>query len=57
MKYPKPWETHYKNGGVKFLATKKVKCPKCKGDLSPSDVRGYRYVCHNCDENFFECEV
>lgn len=41
----------------KALSNETVKCPKCKEDLSPSDVRGYRYVCHNCDENFFECEV
>lgn len=41
----------------KALSNGTFKCPKCKEDLSPSDVRGYRYVCHNCDENFFECEV
>ena len=41
----------------KALSNGTFKCPKCKEDSSPSDVRGYRYVCHNCDENFFECEV
>lgn len=32
-------------------------CPKCRGHLFLSDVPGYEYVCPECDENFFECEV
>ena len=41
----------------KVLSVDSKKCPKCHKRLSPSDVRGYHYVCHNCDENFFDCEV
>lgn len=33
------------------------KCPKCYGPLHESDVEGYDYVCLECDENFFECEL
>lgn len=33
------------------------KCPKCGHHLFLSDVPGYEYVCPDCDENFFECEV
>lgn len=32
-------------------------CPKCGCYLFLSDVPGYEYVCPECDENFFECEV
>lgn len=34
-----------------------VKCPKCSELLYVSDVVGYPYVCLNCDENFYECEI
>lgn len=34
-----------------------AKCPKCGGNLYPSDVVGYEYVCYECDENFYQCEV
>lgn len=32
-------------------------CPKCGQFLLVSDVPEYDYVCSNCDENFYECEV
>lgn len=32
-------------------------CPHCKGTLYYSDLPQYEYVCPNCDENFFECEI
>lgn len=34
-----------------------VRCPKCSELLYVSDVVGYPYVCLNCDENFYECEI
>lgn len=34
-----------------------VRCPKCSELLYISDVVGYPYVCLNCDENFYECEI
>lgn len=39
------------------LAITSKKCPKCYGPLHESDVEGYDYVCLECDENFFECEL
>lgn len=33
------------------------KCPRCNGPLHTSDVRGYAYVCLECDENFYGIEV
>ena len=41
----------------KELSNVQKKCPKCGNLLHPSDVVGYEYVCHQCDENFYECEV
>ena len=35
----------------------KAKCPHCGRLLFYSDVEGYDYVCAECDENFYECEV
>lgn len=32
-------------------------CPRCGRLLFYSDVSGYDYVCTECDENFYECEV
>jgi hypothetical protein len=32
-------------------------CPHCGRLLFCSDVEGYDYVCTECDENFYECEV
>ena len=32
-------------------------CPKCGAPLSPSDIKGYEYVCYDCDENFYEFEA
>ena len=32
-------------------------CPKCGSNLFFSDLPKYDYVCTNCDENFYECEV
>lgn len=33
------------------------RCPRCGEFLSPSDVEGYPFVCHECDENFFAFEA
>lgn len=33
------------------------KCPHCRGTLYFSDIPQYEYVCPECDENFFECEI
>ena len=41
----------------KYLSDRVRKCPKCGKNLSPSDVSGYAYVCVDCDENFYHCEV
>lgn len=41
----------------KVLSDEQKKCPKCGNLLHPSDVVGYEYVCYQCDENFYECEV
>ena len=32
-------------------------CPKCGKLLSVSDVKGYPFVCHSCDENFYQFEA
>ena len=32
-------------------------CPKCGRKLEPSDVDGYKFVCFNCDENFYSFEA
>lgn len=32
-------------------------CPHCHGQLLLSDLGQYDYVCPECDENFFECEI
>jgi acetyl-CoA carboxylase beta subunit len=39
-----------------YKETDKV-CPKCNNILYDTDVEGYEYVCLECDENFYECEV
>lgn len=36
---------------------KNILCPKCKCDLVKSDLEDYDYLCNNCDENFYNCEV
>jgi hypothetical protein len=41
---------------IKECETKKV-CPFCGNELYLSDLPQYDYVCVNCDENFYECEV
>ncbi len=41
---------------VKELRTDK-KCPCCDAPLYCSDLPEYEYVCVECDENFYECEV
>lgn len=32
-------------------------CPRCGCYLFKSDAPQYDYVCAECDENFYECEV
>jgi hypothetical protein len=41
---------------VKDLATDK-KCPHCNAQLYLSDLPEYDYICVECEENFYECEV
>lgn len=41
---------------VKELRTDK-KCPHCDALLYLSDLPEYEYVCVECEENFYECEV
>lgn len=38
------------------LKTDKM-CPHCGNELYCSDLPQYDYVCPECDENFYECEV
>jgi predicted nucleic acid-binding Zn-ribbon protein len=40
----------------KKITTSK-RCPKCGKILYLSDLPQYDYVCTECDENFYECEV
>ena len=41
---------------VKELLTDK-RCPHCDAPLYLSDLPQYDYVCIECEENFYECEV
>lgn len=41
---------------VKELLTDK-RCPHCDAPLYCSDLPDYEYVCIECEENFYECEV
>lgn len=41
---------------VKELLTEK-KCPHCDAPLYCSDLPQYDYICIECEENFYECEV
>lgn len=34
-----------------------VKCPRCGNQLFKSDMPQYDYVCFECEENFYKCEV
>ncbi len=34
-----------------------AKCPKCGKQLYTSDIKGYSFVCKECDENFYTIEV
>ena len=39
---------------------KKIKlafCPRCGQKLVKSDLKSYKYLCKNCDENFYNIEV
>lgn len=33
------------------------KCPKCGKILYLSDLAEYDYLCTDCQENYFECEI
>lgn len=41
---------------VEEITTDK-KCPRCGSNLYCSDIEEYDYVCVECDENFYNCEV
>lgn len=32
-------------------------CPRCGSQLLVSDLKQYKYLCLNCDENFYGIEV
>lgn len=32
-------------------------CPHCGKQLIESDLKDYKYLCINCDENFYKIEV
>lgn len=34
-----------------------MECPKCKGKLSKSKIKGYDYECPECNEDFYRIEV
>ena len=36
---------------------KEYLCPRCGKPLSKSDVKGYEFVCYDCDENFYRVEA
>lgn len=44
------------NMNVKSLLTNAC-CPKCGQQLKTSDIKGYGFLCENCDENFYTIEV
>lgn len=40
-----------------FTYGDEIICPKCGKMLQPSDLEEYDFVCYDCDENFYNCEV
>lgn len=34
-----------------------ARCPHCGRPMFYSDLENYDYVCTECDENFYDCEV
>ena len=46
-------ETDLKN---KFKKVNAI-CPKCGHKLVKSDLEEYKFLCENCDENFYGIEV
>lgn len=46
-------ETNLKNKFKKVHAV----CPKCGHKLVKSDLEEYRFLCENCDENFYGIEI
>lgn len=34
-----------------------LQCPRCGKPLETSDIREYAFVCKDCDENFYSCEL
>lgn len=42
---------------LKERCATEVKCPVCGEFLYLSDLKQYDFVCPNCDENFFSCEI
>lgn len=62
-KYQKLLEKYYdlqdattKEELIKKYGTDK-KCPKCNAILLKSDLKEYKYLCIECDENFYDIEV
>lgn len=42
---------------IERLKCTKQKCPRCGAFLYESDLPEYTYLCKDCDENFYSCEV
>ncbi len=42
---------------IKERCSTDVKCPHCGRRLYLSDLKQYDYICPDCDENFYSCEV
>ena len=62
-KYQKLLEKYYdlqntvtKKELIKKYGTNK-KCPECNANLLKSDLKEYKYLCIECDENFYNIEV
>lgn len=54
----------YESGRVEFVigsyfteSKSRFCCPRCGSELSDSDVPGYRFLCTECDENFYTFEA
>ena len=55
-KYYNLQDTTIKEELIKKYGTDK-KCPKCNAILLKSDLKEYKYLCVECNENFYNIEV
>lgn len=63
-KYSKLLEKYYNtenNTEIKEVLFKQYgtdkKCRKCSTPLLKSDLKEYKYLCLNCEENFYDFEI